>query len=141
MKKFLNKIKIKIKESFAKSWAGKEDYQIITHWWGILAYIITFFVLNPIINANPFGIIDLIIAAIIIIYFILHIIFLRKNKASKPKLSKEEKEKLAKIAEMSKSKRFARKLFLQESITKWRPGMVYGAIDLLIILEFYKYLY
>jgi hypothetical protein len=140
MKEFLNNIVIKIKNSFKKAWQGQENYKIITHWWGILPYLTLFFIFRPIMIRNPIWIIDLILAAIIIIYFILHIILLYKNKNMQPELSEAEKKHQQEIAQMSKSKRFARKLFLQEPVTKWRPGLVFGAIDILIILEYYKYL-
>ncbi len=139
MKEFLNNIKIKIKNSFKKAWQGKENYKIITHWWGVLPYLILFFIFSPIMIRNSIWIIDLILSAIIIIYFILHIILLYKNKNMQPELSEAEKKRQQEIAQTSKSKRFARKLFLQEPVTKWRPGLVFGAIDILIILEYYKY--
>ena len=139
MKEFLNNIKIKIRNSFKKAWQGKENYKIITNWWGISFYLVLFFILHPIMSHNPLWIINFIFAVIIIIYLILHIILLYKNKNIKPKLSPEEKRYQKELSQMSKTKRLTRKLFLQEPVTKWRPGLVFGAIDILIILEYYKY--
>jgi hypothetical protein len=51
-------------------------------------------------------------------------------------LTKEEKEKLKK----GRTKRFFRKLFLQESVGKWNPAVVTIAVDLYIIIYFFEYI-
>ena len=59
-----------------------------------------------------------------------------KCKPKKPKLTKEERVALKKERRKNLSKSFARKLLLQESISKWDPVTITIVLDLYFVLLF-----
>jgi len=93
-KKILSNIKNFFVESFSQAWNGKEKINNIFIWWGIIAYLICYFILNPLIVKIDIVAIDVIISLIIVSYFIFHIILIRKNSPKKPKLTKAQEKKL-----------------------------------------------
>ena len=135
MKKFIKNLFSKIKHHFNIAKKGKEDLVIVLWVWGGVAYILSFFINKIIIVAN-FMLIKWIIAILVIIYFIWHIIIIKKCSPQKTLLSKDEKKRLKK----DRTKRFLRKLFLKEPITKWNPSLIATIIDLYIIIHFANYL-
>ena len=136
MKEILNKIE----ESFKKSMRGEEDLKIVIRYWGIIGYLVAYFILNKIIKMNNIVIIDNIIAAIAIAYFAWHFYILIKCSPKKPHLTKEEEKELGKKRRAELFKSFTRKLLLQESFTKWNPVLIAQVTDLLCITHFFIFL-
>ncbi len=125
----------KIKHHFDLVQSGKEDLVIVLWVWGGGAYLLSFFINKFVLFIN-LSFIEWIISILVIAYFVWHIFIIRRCSPKKPPLSKEEKEKLKK----DRSKRFLRKLFLKEPLTKWNPAIVAIAINLYIIIHFLEYL-
>lgn len=140
MKDFLNKTKDSFIKLFKKAWKGEEKINNIFLWWGGIAYVVTYFLLRPIIKLNDFIIIDSIISTIIVFYFTLHIILIKKNSPKKPKLTAAQKKKEKEERKKDRGKRIMRKLLLKEPLTKWRPSLVLGAVDILIITTYIGYI-
>lgn len=132
---FIKNLPSNIKNSFILTKSGKEDVEIVIWLWGGIAYLLaTFF--SKLILWNKYFIIDCLISLLVIAYFFCHIIALRRCAPKKPTLTKEEKE----ILKKERTKRFLRKLFLQEPISKWDPVMVAIVIDLFVIVTFLEYI-
>lgn len=135
-------------ESFKTAWSGKEKLNNIFLWWGGIAYVIYYFILRPIINLNirtgtfldtRYGLeffVDYVLSLSIVFYLIFHIILIFKNRPKSPKLTKKQKEELKAQEKSQIRKRVLRKLLLQEPITKFRPWLVFIAIDLIIITHY-----
>ncbi len=140
VKDIVNNCKKKFIKSFNTAWNGKEKLSNIFLWWGGVAYLVTYFFLRPIVKNFDVAIIDYTISSIISIYFIFHIVLIRKNCPKKPKLTKKEKKALKAEKKKNRSKTFIRKLLLKEPITKWRPALVFSAVDLLIISTYLGYI-
>lgn len=137
MQKILNKIE----NSFQKIKQGSEDFDKVIWLWGGVAYVFAFFILDFLIKKINFKFIDILISIIAVSYFIFHIYALKKCAPKKPELTKEEKQRLKRQAKMERGKRFLRKLFLQEPLTKTNPVLVVGAIDLFFIAHFGNYIF
>lgn len=125
----------KAKNSFHKAWEGKEEIDTVIWIWGGAAYLLSILA-NKIVFWNKISFFDFLISAAVIAYFTTHIIITKRCAPKKTPLTKEEKEAL----KHDRAKRFFRKLFLQESVTKWNPVMVAIVIDLYIILSFAEYI-
>ena len=136
----ITKIKTNFIKSFKKAWSGKEKLNNIFLWWGGVAYIICYFILDPLMKASQFKAVDITISMIVTIYFIFHIILIKKNSPKKPKLSKKEQAKLKEEKKRNIGKTLIRKLLLKEPLTKFRPGLMFGAIDFLIITTYIGYI-
>lgn len=130
----------KISESFFAAMRGEESVNKLIWWWGAIGYAVSYFILNNylIIEFDSFWI-DILTSLVAIIYFIWHIYVLKKCQPKKVKLTKEEKKKLKITARKQFFKKFLRKLFLQEPITKWDPVSVSVIVDLLCITHFLSY--
>ena len=133
MENSLNKIRI----SFIKSTKGLESFSVIIWYWGALVYFLAYFVFNKVLGKFNLSFFVYPISIFFIIYFIWHIYATIKCAPKRPKLTKEEKEKL-KIQHGGASKVFLRKLFLQESITEINSRNILIAIDIFLILHFYS---
>ena len=136
----MNEILHKIDSSFRAASKGQENIQIVIRWWGILAYIFFYFVVNNLILKINIRFSDLILSWIGVIYFIWHIYVLIKCSPKKPKLSDEEKKKLREERLHNLPRSIMRKLFLQESISKWNPVAMCIAVDLLFFTNFLGYI-
>jgi len=131
----------KIEDSFKSSLkGGEENLSVLIRWWGLVGYLFFYFVIEKLIIFCDIQIIDIIFSSFGIIYFSWHIYALIKCSPKKPKLSKEEKQKLRSEAIHNAPKAFMRKLFLQESISKWNPVKMEIVTDLLFVAHFIGYL-
>ena len=120
-----------IKHHFYLAHHGKEDIIIVLWVWGGGAYLSSFFVykLNIFINIS---FIQWIISILVMTYFVWHIFIIRKCSPKNPPLTDKEKEERKK----DRTKRFFRKLFLQEPITKCNSSSIAIAIDIYVITCF-----
>ena len=135
MKELLRKYFSVLKHHFVIANQGKEDLIIVLWVWGGGAYLLSFFI-NKLLLLTTLIFAKWIIAILVIAYFVWHIVVIKKCSPKKPALSKEAKEKLKK----DRARRFLRKLFLNEPITKWNPALVATVIDLYVIVCFIEYL-
>lgn len=135
MTEFFNKIE----SSFRAAMKGEEEVDNMIWWWGVLAYVISYLILNRIVRTSNFRSVDIIVSLVAVIYFIWHIYALRKCAPKKPKLTKEEKQHLREEARKERGKRFMRKLLLQEPISKWDPVLVTTVMDLFCIAHFMSF--
>lgn len=136
MTEFLNKIEA----SFKRAMRGEEIINTLFWYWGGIAYLLAYFIANRLILAINFKSIDIIISLLMVIYFSWHIYVVRKCKPKTPKLTKEEKDRLTKEQRQERSRRFIRKLFLQEPLSKWDPFFVAVVIDVFCIAHFLGYI-
>jgi hypothetical protein len=136
-KSFIKSIEL----SFDKANKGQEQLNIIIYWWGVLAYLIAYFVLNKIIFLVHIKTIDILVSILACIYFIWHIFVLHKCKPKKPELSDEEKKKIELERKKEMPKKIIRKIFLREPIFKWNIISVITAVDLFAIAHFSGYFF
>ena len=101
--------------------------------------MVAFFIANRIVKVSDSRIIDILVSLLMVIYFGWHFYAMRKCAPKKPKLSKEEKKRLREEARKDFDKKLVRKLFLQESITKWDPIFIVLVIDVFSIATFLQY--
>ena len=130
-----------IEESFIKVNKGQEQINVVIYWWGVLAYLISYFIINKIIFLVDIRAIDILIALLTSIYFIWHIYVLHKCKPKQPEISAEEKKKIELEKKKDMPKKIIRKLFLREPICKWNTISVITAFDLLGIAHFSGYFF
>ena len=136
MKNLLNKITT----SFKAALKGEESTHNLIVWWGIIGYVVAYFIMNRLVLMINFRVSDIIVSLIAIIYFAWHIYVLKKCSPKKPKLSKEEKRRLREVEGRTLGKVFMRKLFLQEPLTQWNPVFVTIIIDIFCIANFVDYI-
>jgi hypothetical protein len=129
----------KITHSFIDASHGRESINNLIWRFGLIGYLITFFIINKIILINKIIPINILLSLIPIIYFSWHIFALIKCTPKKPVLSKEDKLKQKQEHQLMKS--FFRKLFLQESLTKSNPILVTQIIDILFIINATEYIW
>ena len=129
----------KIETSFKASLKGEESILALIYWWGILGYIVAFF-LNKLIRSLHVYIFGAGISAVLVCYFVWHIYALKKCSPKKVKLTKEEKQKIRAEKRKELPKKLMRKLLLQESFTKWDPVFVTMVIDAYCIAQFVDYI-
>lgn len=135
----MSNVILKIEDSFKRAIKGEESVNIIIWWWGVIAYLFAYFVVDKMIKSIDIRAIDILVSLIAVIYFCWHFYVLRKCRPKKPKLSKEER-KIQKMKNRKEfGKKFLRKLFLQESITKWDPILITLVIDVFCIAHFFGY--
>ncbi len=130
----------KAEDSFRKSLNGKEDIKVVIRYWGIAAYIFFFFVVKWLIDGLDVQILKFLLAALSVAYFSWHIYAVYKCKPKKEKLTKEQREELKKNRAKNLSTSFARKLLLQESLSKWDPVTITIVTDLFFVITFLGYL-
>lgn len=131
----------KIEESFFLANQGKEAMNIVVFYWGLIGYLIAYFIVNKLIYVINIRTIDVLFSLIAISYFVWHIFILFKSKPKQPILTAEEK-KLADLAKKEqRSKVIMRKLLLREPIFKWNTVSVVTAMDLLCIAHFSSFLF
>ena len=130
----------KIETSFKAAMKGEESISNLTKWWGVIGYLVTYFIIEKIVMAVDSRFVDVALSVSVILYFSWHIYALKKCSPKKPKLSKEEKQYLKIQARKDLGKKFLRKLLLQESLTKWNPITVCMVIDVLCIACFLGYI-
>jgi hypothetical protein len=135
MNEFFNKIE----SSFKAAMRGEENLSNLIWKWGLISYLLSYFVIDRIIKINDIRFVDVIISLLMTVYFGWHIYVLRKCSPKKPKLSAEEKKLLRLEARRQFTKKLLRKLFLQEPITKWDPVFVATVIDLFSLAIFLNY--
>lgn len=136
----MNDILNKVKNSFKDALKGKETVNNVIYYWGVIGYLVAYFIVNKAIVASKLIVVDIILSVIAICYFVWHFYVLKKCSPKKPKISKEEKKRLRAEARKGRSKRFFRKLFLKEPITKWDPVMVSFVADVFCITQFAGYI-
>jgi hypothetical protein len=127
-------------QSFKASIRGEEKLSVIIRWWGIIGYLVFYFIVNKLIQFNKITVIDIFLSSLAIVYFSWHIFALKRCSPKKPKLTKEEKKLIKLKNEGQFWKSFMRKLLLQEPITKWNTVSVLIALDLLYIVIFLEYI-
>lgn len=130
-----------IENSFKKAMRGEEDLTVLIWWWGILGYLVAYFIVNKAIVLIDSAFVDALLAIVGVIYFIWHIYVLRKCSPKAPKLSKEEKQRLRAERRKEFVRSFFRKLFLQEPITKFSPAFTATLVDLFAIANFGLYIF
>lgn len=130
----------KIEFSFKACLKGEENLKFVIYYWGCIAWLFSFFVVDRIIKINPSQLFDTVVSIIVILYFICHIYILKKCSPKKPKLTKEEKQRLKEEARKDLAKKFMRKLFLQESVTKWNSVTVAMVLDAFFVAHFLNYI-
>ena len=129
----------KVESSFKASLKGQETVDILIYYWGIPAYLFTYFIIERIIKMNSIRFIDITLSLITASYFAWHIYALRKCAPKKPKISDEEKKALRIEARKTLGKRMWRKFMLQEPMTKWDPVFVSIVVDVFSIAIFVGY--
>lgn len=131
----------KIEESFFLANQGREAMNTIVFYWGLIGYLVAYFIINKSIYFINIRTIDALLSLITISYFVWHIFILFKAKPKKIELTDEEK-KLADLAKKEqRSKVIMRKLLLREPIFKWNTVSVVTAMDLLCIAHFSSFLF
>lgn len=130
----------KIEASFKKAMRGEESVQILIWWWGVIGYLVAFFIARKLIRAINFHVADVVISLLMITYFSWHFYVLKKCAPKKPKLTTEEKRRLKEERRREMGKRVMRKLFLQEPITKWDPVLITLVIDVFCVVNFFHYI-
>jgi len=136
-KSFIKSIEL----SFDKANKGQEQLNNIIYWWGVLAYLIAYFILNKIIFLVQIRAIDILISLLSCVYFIWHIFVLHKCKPKKPVITQEEKKKIELERKKEMPKKIIRKIFLREPIFKWNTISVITALDLFAIAHFSGYFF
>ncbi|NBV06132.1 MAG: hypothetical protein EBS06_02715 [Proteobacteria bacterium] len=129
----------KIETSFRASLRGEESTDKLIYVWGIISYVLAF-LLNKLIKTVHVYFFGTTISAVLICYFAWHIYALKKCSPKKPKLTKEEKQKLREEKRKEFGKKLMRKLLLQESFTKWDPIFISIVIDAFCIAQFIDYI-
>lgn len=136
----MNELLNKIETSFRAAMRGEELIHKLVWWWGLMGYLVAYFIVDRLIRINNLAFIDSVLSLLMVAYFSWHVYVVKKCSPKKPKLSKEEKKKLREESRKDFGKRMMRKLFLQESITKWDPAFVSIIVDLFCIASFLTYL-
>lgn len=130
----------KIKASFHAASNGKEDIKIVIWYWGVIAYLASYFVVNKLIQVINFRFFDIVISLLMVIYFIWHIYAVRKCAPKKPKLNKEEQQRIREEKRKNLGKSLMKKLLLQESFTKWDTITAVTVADALCVAHFLSYI-
>lgn len=125
----------KIENSFKAALRGEENINVLIYYWAMIAYLVAF-LLNKLLKLVNVYFFSAAISVSLIFYFIGHIYVLKKCSPKKPKLTKEEKQKLREERRKELPKKIMRKLLLQESITKWDPIFVTMVVDAFCIAHF-----
>lgn len=136
----MNQLLQKVKNSFKAAMKGEESTSNLIKWWGIVSYLVSYFIINRIIKINDIRAIDVIISALAVIYFAWHIYVLKKCSPKKPILTKEEKKLLRIKARQEFKRKLLRKVFLQEPISEWNPVFVSMAVDVFSLVTFLRYI-
>lgn len=137
----MKEVFLNIEDSFKRIMRGEELLSKVIWGWGLFGYVISFFILDYVVKAVNYRSIDILIAVAVVGYFSWHLYALVKCAPKKPKLTEEEKKQLKLKAKMERTKKFLRKLFLQEPLTKTNPVLVCGAVDLFFIAHFGNYIF
>lgn len=135
----MQEIFTKIDASFKRAMKGEEHINVVIYWWGVIGYLVAFFIASKAIRAINYRSVDIIISLLMVVYFGWHFYVTRKNAPKKPKLTKEEEERIKLERRKDFGRRFMRKLFLQEPISKWDPVFVTLVIDVFCIATFLDY--
>ena len=136
----MNEILSKIETSFKAANKGTESLSCLIYWWGIIGYLVAYFIADRIIKINEVRFVDVAVSSLMIVYFAWHFYALKKCSPKKIKLSKEEKKLQKAQARAELGKKFMRKLLLQEPITKWDPVFIEMVIDVFSIANFASYI-
>ena len=131
---------IEIEKSFKLALQGKETVKNLIWWWGAIGYLVSYFILDPLIVKVNLRFVDILISTLAVVYFSWHFYVLRKCAPKKPKLTKEEKAKLHLEQRKDLGKKILRKLFLQESISKWDPVFTCLVVDVFCVSRFLLYI-
>ena len=81
-------------QSFKKATKGEESLNIVIWYWGVISYLVSFFIINKGLKQLDINFINITISTLTTIYFIWHIYATKKCAPKKPKLSKAEKKRL-----------------------------------------------
>ena len=130
-----------IEESFHKALSGQEKIKVIVFWWGIPAYLLSYFVFNNLVRWINFRVIDIFIAFIVSLYFVWHIYVLHRCKPKKPQLTSDEIKQLELAQKKDRAKKIMRKFLLREPVFKWNQVTVITAFDLLCIAHFSSFFF
>lgn len=129
----------KVETSFIMAMKGEEKISRVIYIWGVIGWLVAYFIANRLIKIIDVQIIDFAICIVISAYFVWHIYVTKKCAPKKEKLSKEEKKKLKMEGRNNGS--FMRKFLLQESITKWDPVKFSYVVDVFCIAQFMGYIF
>jgi hypothetical protein len=130
----------KIETSFKASLRGEETIDNLIYYWGITAYLFSYFVTDSIIKFNNIRFIDVTLSALTVSYFVWHIYAMKKCAPKKPQLTKEEKQAIRAEKRRELGKKILRKLLLQEPISKTNPAFITIVVDLFSIAVFLSYI-
>ena len=125
-----------IENSFTQATKGTESLNNVIRYWGIIAYLVTYFIVNKAVIAIDIHFIEVSISVLTIVYFSWHIFAIRKCSPKKVKLSKEEKKRKKIENKHNRAKSIMKKLLLQESISKWNSVKMAIVMDLFCIATF-----
>jgi hypothetical protein len=129
-----------VRNSFIKATRGEEKLTVVIWWWGVISYLLSYFVVHKLIMSIDSRIFDFIVSFVMVTFFSWHSYVTKKCAPKKPKLTDEEKKKL-KQAKDGFAKSFTKKLLLQEPITKWDPVFTVIMIDILCITHFFGFFF
>lgn len=131
----MNLLKV-VEKSFTEATKGRENLNIVIWYWGIIAYLVAYFIANNTINAININFVEITISVLMVIYFIWHIYVIKKCSPKKIKLSKEEKKRQKIENRQNRIKSIMKKFLLQEPMTKWNSVKVAIVMDVLCIASF-----
>jgi len=137
MKEVFNKFFI----AFKRATNGQETVPHMIWWWGFVGYLLAYFVFNKLVLLIDLRLMDILISLLMVFYFSWHFYALKKCAPKKPKLTDEEKKRLKEERKINIGKSAARKLFLQEPITKWDPIFMSMTVDVLCVTHFASYIF
>ena len=89
----MNEILNRIETSFKAAMRGEELIRRLVWWWGLIGYLVAYFVVDRIIKINNIVFIDVVLSLLTVAYFSWHVYVLKKCSPKKPILSKEEKKR------------------------------------------------
>lgn len=107
----------------------------------MIGYIFSYLVVDRVIRVSNWYFVDFLLSLLAVAYFSWHIYAIIKCSPKKPKLSKEERQKLKLEKRRNFGKSFLRKLLLQESITNFDTPFTVKVIDVFCIANFLGYIF
>ncbi len=136
----IQEISSAIKQSFIAATKGQETIKNLIWRFGIPAYVVFYFMVEKTIKSVDYKFVDLLLSIIGVLYFSWHIFVMFRCSPKKPQISKEEKRRLRQEAIRNAPRKFIRKLFLKEPITKWNSFTMTIAVDILFCMQFLGYI-
>lgn len=128
--------------SFKAASRGKEDVNVLIWRWGLVSYLLSYFVLFDFVQYlnNNIRFLAILSAVIICAYFIWHIYAVVKSMPKAVKLTKLQKKQQKLLKKKSLAKSFFRKLLLQEPWFKTNKTSFAIILDLLCLAFFLEFI-